>query len=179
MKFDLRTFKTVLGYGLTRIEKITGIRFRGKSCDSVFNFLQINSNIATSGQPSKEQFEAIQQAGYKKVINLAPHDIENALANEAAVVADLGMDYINIPVDFNNPTEHDFAQFINHLHSYQSQKIWVHCAANMRVSAFIFRYRTAILNENRQIAEADLFKTWRPNALWRKFIDKPAHNLRT
>ena len=176
MKFDLRTFKTVLGYGLTRIEKITGIRFRGKSCDSVFNFLQINSNIATSGQPSKEQFEAIQQAGYKKVINLAPHDVENALANEAAVVADLGMDYINIAVDFNAPAEQDFDQFINHLHSYQSQKIWVHCAANMRVSSFIFRYRTAILGEDKQTAEDDLYKIWRPNKIWREFIDKPVPN---
>ena len=176
MKFDLRTIKTVLGYGLTRIEKITGIRFRGKSCDSVFNFLQINPNIATSGQPSKQQFKAIQQAGYKKVINLAPHDVENALANEAAVVADLGMDYINIAVDFNAPAEQDFDQFINHLHSYQSQKIWVHCAANMRVSSFIFRYRTAILGEDKQTAEDDLYKIWRPNKIWRQFIDKPVPN---
>lgn len=176
MKFDLRTIKTVLGYGLTRIEKITGIRFRGKSCDSVFNFLQINPNIATSGQPSKQQFKAIQQAGYKKVINLAPHDVENALANEAAVVADLGMDYINIAVDFNAPAEQDFDQFINHLHSYQSQKIWVHCAANMRVSSFIFRYRTAILGEDKQTAEDDLYKIWRPNKIWRQFIDKPEPN---
>lgn len=176
MKFDLRTIKTVLGYGLTRIEKITGIRFRGKSCDSVFNFLQINPNIATSGQPSKQQFKAIQQAGYKKVINLAPHDVENALANEAAVVADLGMDYINIAVDFNAPAEQDFDQFINHLHSYQSQKIWVHCAANMRVSTFIFRYRTAILGEDKQTAEDDLYKIWRPNKIWRQFIDKPEPN---
>ena len=176
MKFDLRTIKTVLGYGLTRIEKITGIRFRGKSCDSVFNFLQINPNIATSGQPSKQQFTAIQQAGYKKVINLAPHDVENALANEAAVVADLGMDYINIAVDFNAPAEQDFDQFINHLHSYQSQKIWVHCAANMRVSSFIFRYRTAILGEDKQTAEDDLYKIWRPNKIWRQFIDKPEPN---
>jgi protein tyrosine phosphatase (PTP) superfamily phosphohydrolase (DUF442 family) len=176
VKFDLRTIKTVLGYGLTRIEKITGIRFRGKSCDSVFNFLQINPNIATSGQPSKQQFKAIQQAGYKKVINLAPHDVENALANEAAVVADLGMDYINIAVDFNAPAEQDFDQFINHLHSYQSQKIWVHCAANMRVSTFIFRYRTAILGEDKQTAEDDLYKIWRPNKIWRQFIDKPEPN---
>lgn len=176
MKFDLRTIKTVLGYGLTRIEKITGIRFRGKSCDSVFNFLQINPNIATSGQPSKQQFKAIQQAGYKKVINLAPHDVENALANEAAVVADLGMDYINIAVDFNAPAEQDFDQFINHLHSYQSQKIWVHCAANMRVSSFIFRYRTAILGEDKQTAEGDLYKIWRPIKIWRQFIDKPEPN---
>ena len=179
MKFDLRTIKTVLGYGLTRIEKITGIRFRGKSCDSVFNFLQINPNIATSGQPSKQQFKAIQQAGYKKVINLAPHDAENALANEAAVVADLGMEYTNIAVDFNAPTEQDFDQFINHLHSYQTQKIWVHCAANMRVSSFIFRYRTAILGEDKQTAEDDLYKIWRPNKIWRQFIDKPEPNKLT
>ena len=86
------------------------------------------------------------------------------------------MDYINIAVDFNAPAEQDFDQFINHLHSYQSQKIWVHCAANMRVSSFIFRYRTAILGEDKQTAEDDLYKIWRPNKIWRQFIDKPEPN---
>jgi hypothetical protein len=62
------------------------------------------------------------------------------------------------------------------MQSHQKQKIWVHCAANMRVSAFIFRYRTAILGENRQTAKDDLFKIWRPNKIWRQFIDKPVPN---
>ena len=83
------------------------------------------------------------------------------------------MDYINIPVDFSHPTEADFEQFVLHMQNQDSQKIWVHCAANMRVSCFIFKYRTAILGENLIDAEADLKKIWQPNKTWQDFIDKP------
>lgn len=170
---SLRTLKTVLGYSVSRIEKFIGISFRGNRCDSVFNFLQINPNIATSGQPSKQQLKAIQRAGYKKIINLAPPYSENALTNEAQLVADLGLDYINIPVDFNNPTEGDFEQFLMQMKPSENQKIWIHCAANMRASCFIFKYRTAILGENIQLANADLLKIWQPNTIWKQFINKP------
>lgn len=35
-------------------------------------------------------------------------------------------------------------------------KVWVHCAANMRVSAFIYRYRCTVLGEDRDTAARDL-----------------------
>ena len=171
MIVDPRTFKTVLGYVLTRIEKFTGFSLKGSQLEAIFNYLPINSQLATSGQPTKNQLTSIQRAGYTKIINLAPTNVENALINEAALVADLGMDYINIPVDFKNPTEQDFAQFVSQLKG--NKKTWVHCAANMRVSCFIFKYRTAILGTNQNHAQADLRKIWQPNAVWKQFIAKP------
>jgi protein tyrosine phosphatase (PTP) superfamily phosphohydrolase (DUF442 family) len=173
VKVDLRTLKTVLGYALTRIEKFAGFSLKGNQLEAIFNYLPINSQLATSGQPTKHQLKSIQRAGYTKIINLAPISAENALCNEAALVTDLGMDYINIPVDFSNPSEQDFAQFVSQLKSQRNQKIWVHCAANMRVSCFIFKYRTAILGTNPNHAQADLWKIWQPNAVWRQFIGKP------
>ena len=103
MKFDVRTFKTVLGYGLTRIEKLAGFSLRASQLEAIYNYLPISTQLATSGQPTTNQFSAIQRAGYSIIINLAPANAENALRNEAAVVASLGMDYINIPVNFSNP----------------------------------------------------------------------------
>lgn len=173
MIFNSRTLKTVLGYGLSLIEKITGVSFKKNNLTSIFNYLPISSNIATSGQPTAQQLVAIRSDGYQKIINLAPPIGENSLANEADLVADLGMDYINIPVDFSHPTEADFEQFVLHMQNQDSQKIWVHCAANMRVSCFIFKYRTAILDGNLSNAEADLKKIWQPNKTWQDFIDKP------
>ena len=173
MIFNSRTLKTVLGYGLSLIEKITGVSFKKNNLTSIFNYLPISSNIATSGQPTAQQLVAIRSDGYQKIINLAPPIGENSLADEADLVADLGMDYINIPVDFSHPTEADFEQFVLHMQNQDSQKIWVHCAANMRVSCFIFKYRTAILDENLSDAEADLKKIWQPNKTWQDFIDKP------
>ena len=170
---SLRTLKTVLGYTVTRIEKFTGLNFKKNNLRSIFNYLPINPNLATSGQPTKNQFDAIQSAGYKKVINLAPPSAENALSGEADIVRKLGMDYINIPVDFNRPTQQDFDQFVAQMQNHPNQKIWVHCAANMRVSCFLFKYRTAILGENLSDAAADLKKIWQPNKTWRDFVNKP------
>ena len=173
MKFDLRTFKTVLGYGLTRIEKLAGFSLRASQLEAIYNYLPISTQLATSGQPTTNQFSAIQRAGYSIIINLAPANAENALRNEAAVVASLGMDYINIPVNFSNPRQQDFEKFVSLLQRHSHQKIWVHCAANMRVSCFIFKYRTAILGTNQIHAQADLRKIWQPNAVWKRFIAKP------
>ena len=173
MKFDLRTFKTVLGYGLTRIEKLAGFSLRASQLEAIYNYLPISTQLATSGQPTTNQFSAIQSAGYSIIINLAPANVENALPNEAAVVASLGMSYINIPVNFSNPSQQDFEKFVSLLQRHSHQKIWVHCAANMRVSCFIFKYRTAILGTNQNHAQADLRKIWQPNAVWKRFIAKP------
>ena len=37
----------------------------------IYNYVPINDQIASSGQPSPEQFSAIKKAGYDVVINLA------------------------------------------------------------------------------------------------------------
>ena len=173
MKFDLRTFNTVLGYGLTRIEKLAGFSLRDSQLEAIYNYLPISTQLATSGQPTTNQFSAIKHAGYSIIINLAPANAENALRNEAAVIASLGMDYINIPVDFSSPSQGDFEKFVSLLQSHSNEKIWVHCAANMRASCFIFKYRTAILGTNPNHAQADLRKIWQPNSVWKKFIAKP------
>ena len=176
MKFDLRTFKTVLGYGLTRIEKLVGFSLKASQLEAIYNYLPISTQLATSGQPTSNQFSAIQRAGYSIIINLAPANAENAMPNEAILVADLGMEYINIPVDFSNPSPQDFEKFVSLLQSHSDEKIWVHCAANMRVSCFIFKYRTAILDTNPNHAQADLRKIWQPNAAWRQFLAKPVNH---
>jgi len=53
-----------------------------------------------------------------------------------------------------------------------SEKTWVHCAANMRVSAFMYKYRCEILNENAVKAKVDLEKIWEPFGAWKNFISK-------
>src|SRR5690606_1680022 len=81
------------------------------------------------------QFPAIRAAGYTQVINLAPHGAENALPDERAMVEGLGMRYVHLPVDFSNPTEEDFAAFCAAMSGMSGdERIYVHCAANMRVS---------------------------------------------
>ena len=64
---------------------------------------------ATSGQPTEQQLADIHALGVRHIINLGLHTHEKALPDEAASVGRLGMTYIHIPVNFQNPTDEDFA----------------------------------------------------------------------
>ena len=92
------------------------------------------------------------------------------MPDEAAIVAALGMTYIHIPVEFQNPTEADFARFCDVMNELRDMPAHVHCIANYRVSAFFYRYRRDLLGMDEARTRADLEKCWRPNEVWANFI---------
>lgn len=144
----------------------------GDKLENIFNFLQLTDTIATAGQPTEKQMSLVKDAGYKTVINLATSASENALPNEKETVESLGMKHIHIPVDFNNPTSEDFTAFCETMKESDREPILIHCAANLRVSAFMYIYRITQENYDREQAKADLAKVWIPNETWQKFIDE-------
>src|SRR5688572_11691114 len=107
----------------------------------IYNFLQINDKLATAGMPSEDQLSLLKEAGYEVVINLAIPNQPHSLLNEAELVADLGMEYISIPVQWGNPTTNDLTRLMDALDARATQKCFVHCMANYRVSSFICLYR--------------------------------------
>ena len=166
----LNTVKTILGFLATLITRYTPLDLSENSLEGIFNFLPISQSVFTSGQPTEAQFKLIKQAGFQRVINLAPHGVENALADEAGTLHALELLYVHIPVDFGNPTEDDFTQFCAAMEKAEGEHTWVHCAANMRVSAFLFRYRRDILGNDPQRAEQDLHRIWKPSGVWKRFL---------
>ncbi len=131
----LNTVRTTLGYLRSLLGKYTPTQFRAESLDDIYNYLSLNDRISTSGQPTERQFALVKAAGFADVINLAPHDAENALDDEAGVLEGLGLAYTHIPVNFARPTEKKFEAFCERMGELEDRKVWVHCAANMRVSA--------------------------------------------
>ncbi|NJL45141.1 MAG: phosphatase [Leptolyngbyaceae cyanobacterium SM2_3_12] len=140
--------------------------------NSIRNYLPISPTLATAGQPTAEQFEAIRQAGYDLVINLAVPTSENALAHEPELVEQLGMAHVHIPVLWETPTLADLAQFFAVMDANAQRQIFVHCALNMRVSAFVYLYRVLKQNVPPSVAQADLDRIWQPNPTWQAFIDQ-------
>ena len=136
----------------------------------IHSYLPISARLATAGQPTAEQFGEIAQAGFTTVINLALPTSTNALPDERAVVEAQGMTYYPIPVDWEYPTLRDFQQFASVLTQVAEQKVFVHCAMNMRVSAFVYVYRR-LRGVPRESAAADLAKIWQPNETWQNFIN--------
>jgi protein tyrosine phosphatase (PTP) superfamily phosphohydrolase (DUF442 family) len=141
------------------------------SIENIFNYLRLDDKIATGGQPTEKQLALIRDEGYQIVINLALDTSDNALPDEKAVVESTGMQYIQIPIDFNHPTQEEFDLFCEAMQTHQDKKIFIHCAANLRVSAFMYLYRTLYQNMSEAEAKQDLHKLWQPNPTWQNIIN--------
>lgn len=132
----------------------------------------VDESLGTSGQPTVAQLQEIAAAGFTTVINLALHDDPRySLPDEAGTVRSLGMGYIHIPVQFSAPTTNDLAEFLTAMKAHEGQKVWVHCAANIRVSAFLGLYRVIEKGWEREAAFAQLRDLWQPDEVWSSFID--------
>jgi protein tyrosine phosphatase (PTP) superfamily phosphohydrolase (DUF442 family) len=139
----------------------------------IYNFAEVNDKLGTSGQPKAEQFPVVKESGYQVVINLADGTSKRDIPEESELWAELGLDYHHIPVDWGNPTDDDLQQFFTLMEANQSKKIFVHCIANYRVSAFTMLYR--VIKQGVPLADASAFKdtVWKPEhayPIWDAFI---------
>lgn len=135
------------------------------------NFHQVSPMLLTAGQPFEEQFPAIQAAGCQVVINLAAEYSPDYIPEEGELVENLGMTYIPIPVDWEAPQLIDLQAFFEAMERSKGQKLFVHCARNMRVSAFVFLYRVLRLHQPLEACLPDLHALWQPDGVWQSFID--------
>src|SRR5438477_2596943 len=136
------------------------MRTSATSLASIYSFSAVGDKLGTAGQPRQEQFRMVHEAGFEAVINLALPTSDNALANEGSVVTGLGMSYVHIPVDFKAPTSQDFRAFCRVMDAFNERRVFVHCAANKRVSAFVFLYRVLCQRVALPEAERDLHTIW-------------------
>ena len=142
------------------------------SLAEIYGFRAVGGRLGTAGQPTQEQFRRVREAGFEAVINLALPTSDNSLANEGSVVTGLGMSYVHIPVDFKAPTARDFRVFCRVMEAFDERPVFVHCAANMRVSVFVFLYRVLCQRIAIPEAERDLHAIWRPDETWIRFIQE-------
>lgn len=138
------------------------------------NFLQLNENLSCSGMPKPEQFKDISAQGVKFVINLATPKSEDWIPNESDLVTASGMEYLSIPVDWENPTQENLEEFMDAMDAHQSQHVHVHCQANFRATAFVSLYQILRLGLKRENVFSNLRKIWNPDEypVWKKFIDE-------
>ena len=134
------------------------------------NTHQVFEGLWSSGQLSARDIAALPALGVRAVVNLALPTSVNALPGEAELVTGHGMDYIHIPVLWERPEPGQFDRFVAVMAAWQGEKIWVHCAKNMRVSAFLYLYRKLVLGEPEDAARFPMARVWEPDATWRAFI---------
>ena len=99
------------------------------------NFLRVNKDFCTGGQPKLEHLEKLKAEGVKSIINLRQPS-EHRAEEEAAKAKELGLRYFNIPVAFGNPNEEQVAEFLKITDDPDNRPIFIHCTAAIRVGAF-------------------------------------------
>lgn len=142
----------------------------GQSLSEILNYRQYTPLFSSAGQPSREQLPLIKEAGYDRVIYIAFNNGRTAIPDEDQLVKDLGMDYLHIAVDFNNPTLRDFDAFADAMQREPQSKTFLHCQVNARATAFSFLYRVLYQGVDIAEAKADMNTVWQPNEVWRDFI---------
>ena len=134
------------------------------------NTHQVFDWLWTSGQRSETDISNFPILGIEAVINLALPTSSNALPGEAERVTREGMSYIQIPVEWDSPEFQQLIEFFGVLKAFEGRKTWVHCAKNMRVSAFIYLYRRLCLAEGDEASSHPMQAVWVPNTIWQAFI---------
>lgn len=140
---------------------------------------QIFDWLWSSGQLTESDIARLPAMGIDVVINLALPTSSNALPSEAEYVTREGISYIAIPVEWDKPEYAQLLQFFGVVKALKSQRVWVHCAKNMRVSVFIYLYRRLCLNHSEEEARYPMREVWVPNATWQTFIEEAISKYRS
>lgn len=140
--------------------------------ERLLNFFQISENIGTAGQPTADQFPDIAKAGYSTVVNLAMPDSDKAIPKEGHIVTSLGLTYIHMPVPFEAPTVNHVKKFFRIMDVLGNEKVFVHCAVNARVSAFMHQYLTLRKGASSAQVTSPMLQKWLPemDARWKSIM---------
>jgi len=136
------------------------------------NARPVFDTLWTSGQLSQADIQRLPEFGIEAVINLALPTAANALPGEAEAVTGQGMTFVQIPVPWEKPEARHLQQFFGVMDTFAGRKVWVHCAKNFRVSAFVYLYRRLRLGEGHEAALHPLRTVWQPNPIWQAFIEQ-------
>ncbi|HEX5704490.1 MAG TPA: protein tyrosine phosphatase family protein [Pyrinomonadaceae bacterium] len=99
------------------------------------NFVRVNKEFCTGGQPRLEHLQQLKDEGVKSIINLRVAS-EHRAAEEESKAKELGLRYFNIPVVFGEPKDEQVAEFLKITDDPENRPAFIHCTSAIRVGAF-------------------------------------------
>lgn len=141
------------------------------------NFVELTTDIGTTGQPALEQFANIARNGYEVVINLAMPDQQDSIESEGSVVTSLCMSHVHIPVRFDSTKPNRVRQCCELMDTLQGSKIFVHCSMNDRVSVFLFHYVSKVRGLSEDESRSPIFHSWTPEEQRERLISLSKREL--
>lgn len=150
-----------------------GAQPRAAPLETIRNYTYVSDQLASAGQIANAQIPLLREAGYEVVVNLAIADQERN-GEEGFLVAQSGLTYVHIPVDWEAPRLSDVEMFFDVMEANQDRKVFVHCFANMRASAFVYMYRTLVQGVPEAEARGTMSQVWDPGELaqWADLIER-------
>ncbi len=102
---------------------------------TIRNFLRVNKDFCTGGQPRLEHLESLKKEGVVAVINLRTPG-EHRAAEEEEMAKKVGLKYFNIPVVYTDPKDAEVDEFLKITDDPKNRPAFIHCTAAIRVGAF-------------------------------------------
>ena len=137
----------------------------------ILNYIKVNKQISTAGQPTKKQFETIAKEGFDVVINLSMHN-KGALKEEDKIVSKNGMMYIHLPITWKSPELDRLELFLKLLETLEKEnkKVFIHCIKNYRVSIFMHVYKKTVWKDKNTSFVSPM--DYVPNKIWKSIINR-------
>ncbi|HWN18710.1 MAG TPA: sulfur transferase domain-containing protein [Gemmatimonadales bacterium] len=110
-----------------------------QAVSGVANACQILPTVVTGGQPTADQLKALKAAGGEVVLDLRD-PMEPRPVAEAALVRELGMEYINIPVRAGSLDDTTLEQILAVLRRVGERTVFFHCGSGSRVGGALIPY---------------------------------------
>lgn len=102
----------------------------------IVNFTKVDAVVACGGATETAALEGLAKDGFKAVINLRmPTEKGANLEENAARAKQVGLKYISIPFNGQQPDAKVFDQFLAAIADKSNQPAYVHCASATRVGA--------------------------------------------
>jgi protein tyrosine phosphatase (PTP) superfamily phosphohydrolase (DUF442 family) len=98
----------------------------------VANACQALPTVVTGGQPTVAQLEALKAAGGGVVLDIRD-PMESRPFDEPAVIAKLGMEYVNVPVSPGATGDARMERILETLRSNRERPVFFHCGSGNRV----------------------------------------------
>src|SRR5678810_31836 len=103
-----------------------------EAVSGVANACQILPHVITGGQPNASQLRALKDAGGDIVLDIRD-PMENRPIDEPAVVGQLGMEYVNIPVRAGSLDDQTIERILSVLRGASGRTVFFHCGSGNRV----------------------------------------------
>jgi uncharacterized protein (TIGR01244 family) len=102
--------------------------------DPIRNFLRVNQDFCTGGQPRPEHFKTLKAEGVKVVLNLRVPS-EHRADEEIQAVKEAGLTYFSVPFVYTAPTAEAVDTFLRITDDPANRPMFIHCTAAIRVGA--------------------------------------------